>query len=443
MKRVLLFFWRIFRRGLRLLVISSVAVVAGYWLGKHSVAGSFSAAPSDPAALTGDGQSATVKATAAPPKEMSLRHRLALLLQNSGVMSARLTVELHSMSAQELREALKIAETWPGGTGSYLYDRTVEALTWQDPERALNELLSQKPSFMRGVNLATLMGLWARRDPVAAYQKWETSIANDEDFKKGNFTGQSLGEILPWLALKDPALAMAKVRDRMKAFHEDNTNFGAHQAMSRLSEKLAADPRQRELLIRELLKPENADANILWNGLPALFRTADYTDPATLHEAMSWVENPAADIAARSAILSGVLDARMKNESQEATAEWYLDQAEKAGVPTPEAFYQVVSKWSGRDLNACGEWLNHQEPGPWLDNALVVFARAAAGEDLSAAFAWAARISRQDQRLNTLELVWVQTLRRHSTAQKREALRNSPVTPADQQALEASLPLWQ
>ena len=92
-------------RGLRWLVVSLGAIAAGYWTGRHSVPGAFSSGPVPAAPIR------VVPLAVIPPGAMTLRHRLALVMQNGGSHGPRLMVELYGLSAVELREALEIAES--------------------------------------------------------------------------------------------------------------------------------------------------------------------------------------------------------------------------------------------------------------------------------------------------------------------------------------------
>lgn len=429
MKRCIFFFWRLIRRGLRLLIISMVAVVTGYWTGKHSVPGAFSG--KDPTAA----EPPPLPASLAPPKTMSLKHRMALLIQRDGVMSPRLLVELHSLSAAELKEVVKLAESWPGGTGSFLHDLANNALALLDPERALAELLKQRCNLHRNIRVSSFMAQWAKRDPVAALRQWEECLAKDQ------FGSNGLESIIAELGKRDLPLAFAKLRELLRNWHLNHDQHGSYEAITRLGEAMNRRPQTREMLIRELLKPENSDGALLWNGLPMLFRNTDYSEPETLDQTMAWIQSEGITGEAKAAILSGVLDSRMLKEDSSMVADWYMAEA-GASQPAHRSYYEVVSTWSRKDPNACGEWLNRQEPGPHLDNAINSFCMAVANKDIEAAFAWSAKITNEPVRLNSLRLVWSRARRINSRQEMRQALENSPVSVADRQKLEAKLPLW-
>ncbi len=429
MKGCFFFFWRLIRRGGRLLGISLAAVVTGYWTGKHSVPGAFSGEDPAPAAPPELPQSRI------PPKTLSLKHRIALLIQSEGVMSPRLLVELHSLSAVELNEVVKIAESWPRGTGNFLYDQAIIGLAIRDPEPAFAKLLKQRSNLGRNMRVSTFMAQWAKRDPHGALRKWEECLSEDE------FGSNGLESIIAELGKIDLPLAFAKLRSLSEDHNQNHDRLGPHGATSMLCEALSSTAHLRDALIRELLKPENLDPNILWNGLPGIFGKMDFSEPGKLDQTMAWIQGEGITGAAKAAILSGVLESRMQKEDPPIVADWYMAEV-GASQPAHRNYYRVVSTWSRKDLNGCGEWLNRQEPGPHLDNAINSFCMFAASKDMEAALAWSAKITNEPMRLNSLRLVWSRAKRFRSRQEMWQALENSPVSASDRQKLEAKLPPW-
>ncbi|MDB6136430.1 MAG: hypothetical protein JWM59_4673 [Verrucomicrobiales bacterium] len=430
MKRLLRFLWRLTRRSLWLAVVSLLAIAAGYWTGRHSVGGS----TADALVSTAPGPLPPSFLSTAPPKALSLKHRLALLLESDAGMGPRTTVELYGLSAAELKEVMKIAEGWPGGTRGILYGRASAALAFLEPEPVVAGLLSQRADLGRNIRIAEVMAMWAKRDPMGAFHKWEKDLALDK------FGGNGLENIIPELGKKDLPLAFAKLRELEERDRERREQHGISTALFNLCEVMNRTPQTREAVIRELLKPENADPALLWAGLPVLFRNVDYSNPAALGEMMAWMDGSGASPDAKAAILSGVLDSRMHREDPAAVAEWYLVKAEEVGQPVHRSLDEVTRSWVERDLNACGEWLNRQEPTPDLDAAIHSFSQAAASSDADAAFAWAARITDDRARINGLCMIWHKTRRLHSRQEVREILDSSPITPADREALKSKLP---
>mgnify|MGYP007028600487 CR=1 FL=1 len=151
------------------------------------------------------------------PKEMQPKHRVALLLQQGGA-GPQMTVELYGLSADELKDVLKSAESWPGGRDGYVYGEAIKALAFVGPESAMAELLKQPSSHMRSVHISDAMAQWAKRDPVAAWRKWQESLAGFERSVHG------LDAILSELGRKDLPMAFAALR----GFAEKET-AGGHQ----------------------------------------------------------------------------------------------------------------------------------------------------------------------------------------------------------------------
>ncbi len=429
MKGCFFFFWRLFRRGLRLVVISLVAVAAGYWMGRHSVPGSFSKTVPTPALPT-----ETPMATALP-KAMLPKHRVALLLQQGGA-GPHLTVELYSLSADELKDALKSAESWPGGRDGYFYGEAIKALAFVEPEAAMAELLKQPSTFMRSVHISDAMALWAKRDPVAAWRKWQKSLAGYDGSAHG------LGAVIRELGLKDLPTALAAIRAFAGKDRAAGLQHGWREGLQELGTAMAGKPETRAAMMRELLKPENASADILWNGMPSLFREGNYSDPQILREALMWLHQPGVTGEVKESILTGILTSRTRSEDPATAVAWYLAQAEEEGIPAHLQYLQVALNWAWKDLNACGEWLNQQEAGPQLDLGIDVFSRAAAEKDVEAAFAWSAKITDDRLRLESMSMAWQKARRLHSRQEMWQALENSPVSADDRQKLEAKLPPW-
>ncbi|MES2468702.1 MAG: hypothetical protein V4675_15465 [Verrucomicrobiota bacterium] len=429
MKGCFFFCWRVIRRGMRLVVISLVAVAAGYWLGRHSIPGSFSAgvelaAPNSEKPMP-----------SALPKEMQPKHRVALLLQHGGA-GPQMTVELYGLSADELKEVLKSAESWPGGRDGYFYGEAIKALAFVDPESAMAELLKQPSSHMRSVHISEAMAQWAKRDPAAAWRKWQASLAGYDRSAHG------LDGILMELGRKDLPLAFTAFRSFAEKDRAGGLQNGWRQGLQQLGTVMGRKPETRTALMFELLKPENSSGDLLWNGMQALFRDGNYADPQVLSEALDWLDQPGITGEMKGIILSGILSIRIRKEDPATTAAWYLTLADQVGLPAHESNYQLTMNWARKDLNACGEWLNQQEPGPHLDRAIDQFSMAAAARDVDAAFAWSAKITDEPLRLRNLGLVWSKAKVVHSRQEMWQALADSPISPADRQKLEAQLPPW-
>ena len=159
--------------------------------------------------------------------------------------------------------------------------------------------------------------------------------------------------------------------------------------------------------------------------MQALFFEGQYSDPQALQEALVWLDRPGITGEMKGIILSGILSNRIRKEDPATAAKWYLTQAEDAGLPVSESYYQLTMNWAQKDLNACGEWLNQQEPGAQLDRAIDQFSMAAAEKDVEAAFAWAAKITDEPLRLNSLSMAWSKARRLHSRQEMRQALDHS------------------
>ncbi len=429
MKGCFFFFWRWIRHGVRLVVLSLAAVAAGYWLGRHSVPGSFS--PTVALAPLGSEKPLALVL----PKELQPKHRVALLLQQ-GITGPLMTVELSSLSAAELKEVLKSAESWHGGLDGYFYGQVIRSLAFVDPESAVAELLKQPSSHMRSVHISDAMAQWAKRDPVAAWRKWQESLAGYDRSPHG------LETILAELGRKDLPMAFAALRGFAEKEPAGGHQNGWRQGLQQLGTVMGRKPETRSTLMTELLKPENASPDLLWNGMQALFFEGRYSHPQVLQEAVDWLDQPGITGEMKGIILSGILFNRIRKEDPATAAEWYLTQAEHAGLPDHESSYQVAMNWAPKDLNACGSWLNQQEPGPQLDRAIDQFSLAAAEKDLDAAFAWSAKITDGTLRLRNLEFVWSRARQQHSRQEMWQALADSPISPADRQKLEAQLPPW-
>ena len=429
MKGCFFFFWRAIWRGMRLVVACMVVVAAGYWLGRHSVPGSFSAAVASPPSET------QKPMPAALPKEILPKHRVALLLQQSGA-GPQMTVELYSLAADELKDVLKSAESWPGGREGYLYGEVIKALGFVNPESAMEELLKPPSSHMRSVHISDVMAHWAKRDPVAAWRKLQTSLAGFERSANG------LDAVLAELGRKDLPMAFAAFRAFAEKDRAGGHQHGWRQGLQQLGRVMGRKPETRDALMHELLKPENASPDLLWNGMQALFFEGQYSDPQALQEAVDWLDHPGITGEMKGIILSGILFNRIRKEDPATAAEWYLNQAEHAGLPDHESYYQVAMNWARRDVNACGEWLNQQEPGPELDRAVDQFAMAAAEKDLESAFAWSAKITDETLRIHNLEFVWSRARQQHSRQEMWQALEISPISAGDRQMLAAKLPPW-
>lgn len=429
MKGCFFFFAGLLCRSLRLGVIGVLAIAAGYWLGRHSVPGSFT--PAAFAATPPSGQPVNLVL----PRALLPKHRVALLLQQ-GAMGPQMTVELYSLTAGELKDLLKSAESWPGGREGYFYGEVIKALAFADPESAMDDLLKQPSSHMRSVHISDAMALWAKPDPVAAWRKWQESLTGYDRSAHG------LEAILSELGRKDLPVAMAALRGFAEKDRAGGHQHGWRQGLQQLASAMGRKPETRTAMMAELLKPENASPDLLWNGMLALFFEGQYSDPKVLQEAEQWLDHPGITEEMKSIILSGILINRMRKEDPPTAAAWYQLQAERAGLPGHEAYYQVVRNWARWDVNACGEWLNQQEPGPPLDRAIDQFALAAAEKDLESAFAWSAKITDETLRLRSLELVWSKGRQQHSMQEMWQALERSPISANDQKKLETQLPPW-
>ena len=372
---------------------------------------------------------------AALPKEMLPKHRVALLLQQGGA-GPQMTVELYSLSADELKDVLRSAESWPGGREGYLYGEVIKAWGFVNPESAMEELLKQPSSHMRSVHISAVMAQWAKRDPVAAWRKLQTSHAGFERSANG------LDAVLAELGRKDLPMAFAAFRAFAEKDRAGGLQHGWREGLGKLGSLMGRNPETKAVLMQELLRPENASPDILWNGMQALFFEGQYSDPQALQEAETWLEHPGITGEMKGIILSGILFNRIRKEDPATAAEWYLTQSDQVGLPAHESYYQLTMNWARKDLNACGEWLNQQEPGPHLDRAVDQFSMAAAAKDVDAAFAWSAKITDEPLRLRNLGFVWSKAKVVHSRQEMWQALENSPVLPADRQKLEAQLPPW-
>lgn len=247
---------------------------------------------------------------------------------------------------------------------------------------------------------------WGRKDPEAALA-YTKETGND----RANFAVlSSWAEVAPTRAI-DWAKANAPVDDEGNP--RDNWNMvGVISGLSRTDLGMAANA-------LETMNFGEARGRALDTVFDRMWRT----DP---EQAKNWV-NTLGDERLKAGAAERVAD-RLADSDPAAAAAWVQTLPQSSA--RAQAAASIVEEWSGRDPNATGEWVNNEFPaGAENDRVREAFAYSIDNRDPQSSLAWAATITDQRRREETISRISRDWLRR-DTENARAILSTMPDLPA-------------
>lgn len=248
---------------------------------------------------------------------------------------------------------------------------------------------------------------WGRKDPEAAL-----AYTKESGNERANFAVlSSWAEVAPTRAI-DWAKANAPVDEQGNP--RDNWNMvGVISGLSRTDLGLAANA----------LEGMNF-GEARGRALDTVFDRMWKQDP---EQAKNWVSS-LGDERLKAGAAERVAD-RLADSDPAAAAAWVETLPQSPA--RAQAAASIIEEWSGRDPNATGEWVNNQFPaGAENDRVREAFAYSIDNRDPQSSLAWAATITDQRRREETLSRISRDWLRRDAD-NARAVLSTMPDLPAN------------
>lgn len=250
-----------------------------------------------------------------------------------------------------------------------------------------------------------LMYAWGRKDPEAALA-YNKETGNE----RSSFSVlSSWAEVSP-----DNAMAWAKANAPV----DENGQSGENWSMVGVVHGLLKADTGKAAQAVESMGFGQARARALDVVMEKLWKE----DPAS---AQNWVKS-IADVRLRGGAAERVAE-RMAESDPAKAADWIATLSDASSKARAAA--GIIENWSGKDPNAAGEWINSNFPvGPESDRPRENFAYSIDRRDPQSSLAWAATISDQRLREETIIRISLDWLRRDAQ-NARTILENTPNLP--------------
>ena len=244
--------------------------------------------------------------------------------------------------------------------------------------------LDKNSMFNMGVT-ASVLGTWARRDPEAAWQFFQTAQGGD-DSERTRMMG--LNAVFAGLAANNLESALARVATLDEASRAN--------ALSGIAGSMSDDASRRALLARSSSLPDDEKLPLR----QSIVQQWIFTNP---DDAVAYIRSLPVDDQKSLRANAGMM---LMNVKPALGAEMMLEGA--SDKDRPQLYSNAVAQWANMDARAAGTWLSQQPQGPELDLARSSYASAIAPRDPAAAFDWARSITTDQQRTESVTTVYQQ-----------------------------------
>ena len=317
----------------------------------------------------------------------------ALLVEDSLARAERLSAILQTLEPEALEDALAAYDTVYLDIGDFELEMLADWWARFDPEAALTWARSDWRAAHMGV-LEAVLRAWARIDPQAALAEAES-------------------ENRP---IQQVTLVSAVLRGWEEGGHPGALDF----AMGLPGEY---GMRVNAVMIRRRVMRTGADATIAWfESLPGVMdgtkkdiqkRVATAVADVAPEKAAAWVE-PYMAKRDRTRLAHRV-GARWARTDPEAAMAWLASLPES--MDRDFGVKETYRSWFRHDRERAWAWLVEQEPEPWLDEALAMYAQSwqrVHPKDGGTALAKALEIADEELRWTTVMNTWKAWLRADS-----------------------------
>lgn len=312
--------------------------------------------------------------------------------QNVGAVSRGLTL-LTTIPASDALKALDVIKNVPDQSArALLFKYYLSYWAEKEPWKALDYAMNKLPKEHRLATSEGVLAAWAARDPDAVFG-WH---------EKGR------GMAPP--PVRDSLLAVLfktlASKDLPKAFGYlgvvDNLNDRAQALRGILDTVQTTEDRERVLYAVS----KNNDAELRTQTRRAVVENWARQDPGA---AAAWVDK--AEPAWERPQLRDSLGLTWLQSEPEKAAAWWI-----ACEPGPDTMVKIINVWSQKDVTGASKWLDTQPLGPQSDTARMTFARQVAPGEPDRALIWAATVSDETMRENTINHIYQNWLQRDPAA---------------------------
>jgi|GEM_PF-1715975 len=291
---------------------------------------------------------------------------------------------LTQIPAAQSSEALGLISGVPDESArSLLYKYFLSHWAETDPWRALQFATEELPGQHRLATSEGVLAAWAARDPEAVFA-WDQKT-------RGSKAPPQVRDSLMAVLFKTLAS-----RDLPKAFiylnNVDRPNDRAHALRGILD--TVQTPQDRERVLDAIASTQDSELRV--QARRAVVETWARQDPAA---AAAWVDNaePAWE---RPRLMDSLGLTWLQNDPAKAAAWWI------AREPGPDTLVKIINIWSQEDPKEASKWLDVQPPGLQSDTARMTFARQVSEREPDSALHWAATVSDESMRENTIDHIF-------------------------------------
>jgi hypothetical protein len=328
----------------------------------------------------------------------------------------------------------KSASPWsPAGKGNADGEGSAQALAKLKAAFANPNAIERQKDF-----LAALDGL-----DNEGFKEAHQILRSQDDWGSSRY--QSMMLFYAW-GRKDPEAALAYTAE----VGSERANFSILSSWAEVAPSKAI-----EWAKANAPRDENGNPEENWNMVGAIHGLAkmDVGQAATALESMNFGEarGRALDVVFErmwkqdaeqtKAWINGIADERLQAGAAQRVADRLADSDPKVAASWIESLTQpqakaraaagIIEKWSGQDPNATGEWVNRNFPAtPENDRVREAFAYSIDNRDPQSSLAWAATITDQGRRDETISRIARHWLRR-DTQNARAVLEAMPNLPAN------------
>lgn len=268
----------------------------------------------------------------------------------------------------------------------------------------------------------TVVASWAQQDPDAAWEWYLDKRDSGKESPGAMGNDVHLHMIFRGMASKDIDKALSRISEIDDEQASRQAAFGIAGAATS-SEKV----RERILKKTESMSQEMRDS--LRQSVVSQWA------PTDLDGAIDWMRTLPTDEREQLVNSSGF---SLMFADPEKGAEFLLEDATEDNLS--RRYQTIVNGWANRDINAAGEWLNAQPPGPEQDGARSSFAMQVARRDPESAMEWAKSVQTDAQRFGAIRNVYSQWRRKDQDAADSALLNSGLPDEKIEEILKANPP---
>ena len=268
----------------------------------------------------------------------------------------------------------------------------------------------------------TVVASWAQQDPDAAWEWYLDKRDSGKESPGAMGNDMHLHMIFRGMASKDIDKALSRIS-------EIDDEQASRQAAFGIAGAATSSEQVRERILKKTssMSPEMRDS--LRQSVVSQWA------PTDLEGAIDWMRTLPTDEREQLVNSSGF---SLMFADPEKGAEFLLEDATEANLS--RRYQTIVNGWANRDINAAGEWLNAQPPGPEQDDARSSFAMQVARRDPESAMEWAKSVQTDAQRFGAIRNVHRQWRKKDQDAADSALLNSGLPDDRIEEILKPHLP---